>query len=140
LKELVLTGLVSLLASPAAAATLHVRVEGIASDEGELKVAVCERTLDEAGCRVGESRAPQGAVEDFAFADLAPGRYAVASYHDLNGNGRLDTGLFGLPSEPYGLSNEAGRYGRPDFADAAVEIGAADARVVVQVAGPLGLR
>ena len=137
MKELVLTGLVGLLASPAVAATLHVRVEGIASEEGELRVAVCERTLDEEGCRVGESRAPRGAVEDFAFEDLAPGRYAVASYHDVNGNGRLDTGMLGLPSEPYGLSNEAGRYGRPDFADAAVQVGAGDARVVVQVGGPL---
>ena len=43
------------------------------------------------------------------FDDLAPARYAVAVYHDVNGNGRLDTVPPGLPTEPYGFSNDVGR-------------------------------
>ena len=43
--------------------------------------------------------------------DLAPGTYAVSCYHDLNGNAKLDKNLVGIPSEPYGFSNNA----RPKF-------------------------
>ena len=53
---------------------------------------------------------------------LAPGRYAVAVYVDRNGNGKLDRGLFGKPTEPYGYSNGGGSFGPPDFADAAVDV------------------
>jgi len=37
--------------------------------------------------------------------DLEYGIYAIAVYQDINGNGKLDTGLFGIPKEPYGFSN-----------------------------------
>lgn len=40
-----------------------------------------------------------------------PGHYAFSCYHDLNENGRLDTRLMGIPTEPYGFSNAA----RPKF-------------------------
>ena len=39
------------------------------------------------------------------FEGLAPGEYAVAVMHDENGNGRMDFGLFGIPKEGYGFSN-----------------------------------
>jgi len=56
-------------------------------------------------------------------ADLPPGRYAVATFLDRNGNAQIDTTLFGLPTEPYGFSNDAsGVMGPPDFAQAAFEI------------------
>lgn len=44
-------------------------------------------------------------------SELAAGVYAVSCFHDLNGNGKLDTNLFGIPTEPYGFSNNA----RPKF-------------------------
>ncbi len=36
----------------------------------------------------------------------APGRYEVAVYQDLNSDGRFNRTRLGLPSEPYGLSND----------------------------------
>jgi uncharacterized protein (DUF2141 family) len=53
---------------------------------------------------------------------LAPGRYAIAVYVDRNGNGKLDRGLFGKPTEPYGFSNGGGMFGPPDFADAVIDV------------------
>ena len=41
--------------------------------------------------------------------NLAPGEYAFCVYHDVNGNGELDTGLFGIPKEPFGFSNYDGK-------------------------------
>jgi uncharacterized protein (DUF2141 family) len=45
------------------------------------------------------------------FSGLAPGWYAVALYHDEDDNGKMNSGLFGIPLEPYGLSNNF----RPKF-------------------------
>ena len=59
------------------------------------------------------------------FIGLPPGRYAVKSFADENGNGKLNTNLVGLPTERYGFSNDAtGRMGPPDFDAAAVPLDA----------------
>lgn len=44
--------------------------------------------------------------------ELPAGRYAVAVYVDRNRNGKLDLGMFSIPSEPYGFSGGGGRFGR----------------------------
>jgi uncharacterized protein (DUF2141 family) len=64
--------------------------------------------------------AVDGSSATVVFRGLPPGYYAVAFFHDENGNGRLDTGTFGRPLEGYGFSNDArGRMGPPSFAAAA---------------------
>ena len=43
---------------------------------------------------------------------LAPGEYAVKLYHDVNGDGEMNTNPFGMPIEPFAFSNDAkGRFG-----------------------------
>jgi uncharacterized protein (DUF2141 family) len=135
-----LSVLVATTSPAAAAATLVVRAEGIGSTAGELKVAVCDRGFDESGCRLGSSRAPKATVEEFTFEELSPGRYAVAVYHDVNGNGRLDTVPPGLPTEPYGFSNDVGRFRPPRFDAALVGVGEGSTTVVVDVRPFLGRR
>jgi uncharacterized protein (DUF2141 family) len=56
------------------------------------------------------------------FESLPPGRYAVAVLHDENGNDAVDTGLFGIPKEGIGVSNnpEPG-IGPPAFSEAAFD-------------------
>ena len=39
------------------------------------------------------------------FVHVPPGTYAVAVLHDENLNGKVDTNLFGAPTEGYGVSN-----------------------------------
>jgi uncharacterized protein (DUF2141 family) len=41
------------------------------------------------------------------FEDIPPGTYAIAVIHDENMNGKLDTNMFGLPTEGYGFSKDA---------------------------------
>ena len=41
------------------------------------------------------------AVAEF---DIPNGEYAIAIFQDINKNGKLDTGWFGIPKEPYGFS------------------------------------
>ena len=51
---------------------------------------------------------PNSDVISFNVKVLA-GNYAIKVYQDSNNNGRLDTGLFGIPKEPSGISNWDGR-------------------------------
>ena len=53
------------------------------------------------------------------FDPISAGTYAVACFHDENQNGKLDTGLFGIPTEGTVASNNAkGFMGPPSFDDA----------------------
>lgn len=55
--------------------------------------------------------------------DVPPGRYGVSVMHDRNANGKLDSNIVGVPTEPYGAIRDArGRMGPPAFEDAAVDV------------------
>lgn len=62
-----------------------------------------------------------------AFADLPPGQYAFRLFHDVNGDGQMNTNPFGIPTEPFAFSNNArGRFGPASWADAAFMLEAGD--------------
>ena len=66
-----------------------------------------------------------GGVAQWVFSGLPEGRYAIKSFADENGNGKLDTNLIGLPVERYGFSNNArGRLAPSAFDAAAVHVNA----------------
>lgn len=47
---------------------------------------------------------------------LPAGTYAISLFQDENGNGKLDTAAFGIPTEKYGFSNDAeGVMGPPSY-------------------------
>jgi len=48
------------------------------------------------------ARAPQ---TTFCMYAPAKGKFAISVYHDKNANKDFDKGAFGLPAEPYGVSN-----------------------------------
>lgn len=56
----------------------------------------------------------------FVLSDLVPGTYAIKFYHDVNDNKTMDSNPFGMPTEPYGFSNNAkGRFGPAGWEQAA---------------------
>lgn len=62
-------------------------------------------------------------LEPIKIGPLSYGEYAVAIFHDINDNGKLDTNLFGVPKEPYAFSNSAGtKWKKPSFTDAKVTL------------------
>jgi uncharacterized protein (DUF2141 family) len=89
-----------------------------AADEKEFarpQAGVSEETLP-----VGEAEVKAGNVH-FSFL-LPPGRYCIRCFLDLDGNGRLDRGLFG-PTEPWGMSWRGRRSpGFPRFDDVAFPV------------------
>ncbi|MBC8339716.1 MAG: DUF2141 domain-containing protein [Rhodospirillales bacterium] len=129
----------ALVAMPgvSSAAELTVEVLGIRSNDGLLHFGLYDTPetfpdkdgrLD--GARVAISRNRAVAV----FSGLAPGRYALAVFHDENSNGEFDQIFFGLPMEDFGFSNGAvAFFGPPRFEDAAVEIPAQGAKIVIRL-------
>ncbi len=102
-------------------ATVRVTVENVQSDSGAVWVALCTTSLSVEGCPYQEKTAASVGTAEVVFTDITPGIYAVAGYHDVNGNGLFDK-LLGVPREPYALSGAAGDELVPTFKDAALEI------------------
>jgi uncharacterized protein (DUF2141 family) len=67
----------------------------------------------------GERIATTGGAVTVAFDHLPAGDYAFKAYHDVNGDGQLNTNPFGMPTEPYAFSNNAVGHMGPAGWDAA---------------------
>lgn len=66
----------------------------------------------------------EGNYVDISFIGLPAGKYAIAVFSDSNGNQKLDSNILGMPTEPYGFSNEARNLtSKPSFEQAAFEVG-----------------
>lgn len=118
------------MATPLSSGDLEITVEGISGEEGNVMVALHDESGMEGFPGANSAIAAQWVraapgSQRFVFLDLPPGRYAVAVFHDENGNDELDTNLLGIPTEGTGFSSNAqGHFGPPSFQDAAVEISA----------------
>ena len=127
------------LATGAAAADLEVHVAGLRSADGDVRVALHRQTtgakaVGDAGVVAASFRSAAPGTVRFVFTDVAPGAYAVAAFHDGDGDGDLATNFLGVPTEGFGFSNGAvGFMGPPSFADAVVTVGEGDAPLAVSV-------
>ena len=76
-----------------------------------------------------------------SFDGLQSGNYAIAVIYDENQNGKLDTGLFRIPKEKVGFSNNAkGRFGPAKWKDARFLLTDSNADVRIQLAAsPQGI-
>jgi uncharacterized protein (DUF2141 family) len=101
-----------------AAGTLTVQTVGLDSEEGVVACALHDSADGfPGGETVRAERLPiQGRAAVWTIDEVAAGEYAVSCYHDRNGNGKLDKNVLGVPSEPYGFSNDArGTLGPPKY-------------------------
>ena len=104
------------VAQPAAISTLTIKFDGIKTPTGAVMVALFDTEVahDKGGAPVrGGMAKVAGATAELIIPGLAPGRYAIKVYHDLNGNGQMDSNPFGMPLEPYAFSNDALPQGGP---------------------------
>src|SRR5215470_2722963 len=125
-KLIVTTSLYASVLSAASAADLTVAIGGVRNTSGSISAGIYNS--ESSFAKAAEAlvlvriKATQGSV-GFTVHDLPPGRYAVAAFHDENGNGRLDFDPTGAPTEGYGISNNARNpQAPPEFAKAAFEL------------------
>lgn len=117
------------ISGSALAGDLSIDVQGVRSTAGRVYVAVHVSSdavsfPDPAGVVAGGWRNARLGSPTVVFPGLPGNRYAVAVFHDENGNGEMDSNVLGLPLEGYGFANDAsGAMGPPSFEAASIEVG-----------------
>lgn len=110
--------------APAAGAPIVVELSGMHSDRGRMR---CFLFASSEGYPTRPARARARVIVGITaartarctFGDVPPGDYAIAVHHDEDDDGEMDTGIFGIPTEGTGASNDArGSFGPPSFASA----------------------
>ena len=119
--------------SAAPAATVEVVVSNVQPGHGNVQIALCNSALEPERCQKTQTVPPSGGSVRVAFADVAPGRYAVAAFQDEDGTGVLRRGKLGIPLEPFGFSNGAGLTRKPKFEAAAFDVGEGGRAVSVRL-------
>lgn len=125
-KALLTAALSALLPMSSHAADITLEIEGLDASRtagSALMVGVYTASgqwLDNAitGRRLAVDAAVNGKLT-VVLKDLPAGPLALSLYHDANANGKLDMNAMGIPTEPYGFSNNAsGSFGPPKFEQA----------------------
>lgn len=100
-----------------ATASLNISVSGLRTTKGKL---ICRVYATEKGFPDDERAAVARAVVDatetsIQLQGLKPQSYAVVVHHDENGDGKLERGLLGPPTEGIGICGQAKLDGPPRF-------------------------
>lgn len=120
-------------------ADVTVRVDGIGEPLGQIGCALFPRSaaasfpMDNGAARLQWIPAQPKAVT-CRFNDVAEGSYAVAVSHDVNANGKLDTNIFGIPVEQWGVSNHVRpRLRAPRYDEAAFQVSGMSNEIALDV-------
>ena len=118
--------LLLLAATELRAAELIVHIENVPEGGGTLLIQILdsEAAFDGQEAAVASLILPATAPGvAFTTTALPAGRYALRVMHDRNGNQELDSNVVGMPTEPWGFSNNAsGNFGPPSWSDARFEL------------------
>lgn len=126
MKTFLTIGLISsLLNIPTYAHDLTVKVDNIESTKGFLYISLhnTDKTWMTSQQSVQAKKIPmEEKAMTVIFKDLPDGDYAALLFQDENENGYIDKNAFGIPTEPYGFSQNGGSFGPPSFKDASVNL------------------
>lgn len=107
--------------SAAKKSVLAIEVAGFRNEKGILKLSLFNSAEGFPGQyeKAFKTMAVEikGATVTAQFTDIPAGEYAVSIIHDENDNHLLDTGIFGIPAEGVGASNNP-KGGPPKYQDA----------------------
>ncbi|MCB9284827.1 MAG: DUF2141 domain-containing protein [Lewinellaceae bacterium] len=121
--SLLLSTLLLAVSEPAEKGTLQLEIANIRDTRGMIRVGLFHREEhfpDPDKVYWGKGVPPQKGTVRMEIPGLPYGDYALAIYHDLNNNGRLDKNIWGIPTEPYGFSgNVKAKWSSPSFREAA---------------------
>ena len=114
---------------------LDIKVEGFRESEGGLG---CQIFASAKGFPMDPKLAKASAYVPLirasavcSFENLPAGAYAVAVVHDENGNQELDTNLFGIPKEGYGVSNnKTYAASQPKWEESKFELGTGERKLI----------
>ncbi len=120
----------SLMLTPAAGRVdtgeLILNIRNLEVGRGEIHIALYDNEADfmETEKRVAGLAVPVKSVKNLqvSLGRFPYGGYALAAFHDLNGNGELDKNALGIPTEPYAFSgNPRVKWRAPAFRETRFE-------------------
>jgi uncharacterized protein (DUF2141 family) len=102
------------------------KIQNIKNTKGTLRIAFYKKGSnfpDNSGILYAkEMKIIQKGEMILTFSDIGLGEYAMAIFHDENGNKKLDKNLLGVPTEPYGFSrNFKPKFSAPKYTDCNVD-------------------
>ncbi|MBO0320761.1 DUF2141 domain-containing protein [Muricauda sp. CAU 1633] len=106
--------------------TISVHVKNVDSSKGHIKVALYDSdetflSFDRV-LKAGSAPAHNGIVI-LQITDVPIGEYALAVFHDENGNGELDTNWLGIPKEKVAFSKAKMKmFGPPKYKECAFQV------------------
>ncbi|RKZ98266.1 MAG: DUF2141 domain-containing protein [Gammaproteobacteria bacterium] len=119
----------TLLSHPVFAADITVTVENIKNTDGAIHIALFTATdnfPDSSTRTEGMVMETEQDSVTGTFSNLPENDYAIAVFHDENGNGKLDKNFFGIPKEPYGFSGNSTGLTPPSFNEASTTLATDD--------------
>jgi uncharacterized protein (DUF2141 family) len=116
--------------------TLTVKVKDVLQAQGSVRMAVYNNEKSfpsESQSFCGDALTLKPGINIQLSCDQIPfGIYAVAVYHDVNNNGKMDKNALGIPTEPYAFSNNINvKWRAPKFREAAFNFAAPQQEIVV---------
>ena len=109
---------------PSGAGNLVIKVSNLKNNSGNVGIIVHTSTSGFDNGKSGGYRKLTGTIANksstIVVKDLPFGRYAILALHDANLNGDMDLNFMGIPTEGYGVSNNAyTMFGPKSFEEAA---------------------
>ena len=114
--------------------TVMLEITGVKINGGDVYIAVYDSAKAfqaEEPCAKFRRESGSGVIS--IETRLSEGFYRVSVFQDENGNGNLDTGLFGIPKEPFGISNYKGRGIPGSFDKLKIQVGPGTGKVSVNL-------
>ena len=99
---------------------LHVDFTNLRTAKGVVHLDVCTQAQFLKECPISADAPSKVGGVRLTVRGLPAGKYAIQAFLDENGNKKVDRGLFGMPKEGVGFSNDAKiTFGPPSWKDAA---------------------
>ena len=117
---------------------LNVHVEGVRAAKGDVTVTVypddAKRFLAPKSKLARERPTAKAPETTACFTLPGPGYYAVAVYHDANGDNDFNRTLIGLPAEGFGFTNDPSTVtGLPSFKSVRFQVGPGETQLPIKL-------
>lgn len=134
MRRLLLIAALPLMLGANSGASIEVAVTGVRLAKGMVRVAICDKATFLKDCRWHASAPAVQGTTIVTVRNVPSGNYGATGFADKNNNDKVDQGLFGIPLEGVGFSNDAKiRMGPPKFDEAAFQHGASDQRITFKL-------
>ena len=117
---------------------LQVKVQNIRSSSGMIVITLYGDRPEEflqSGRKIDRERVPaKTGIVTACLVLPKPGTYAIAVYHDEDGDRKVTKSAFGIPTEGYGFSNDAlVHLGPPKFNEVKISLGTEKKPVIINM-------